>query len=51
MIPEGLEALRSTLERFVSVGFSKFVVRPLVPPESWRSELEALADAVLELQT
>ena len=51
VIPEGLEALRWTLERFVSVGFSKFVVRPLVPPASWRGELEALADAVLELQT
>ena len=51
VIPEGLEALRWTLERFVSVGFSKFVVRPLVPPPSWRGELEVLADAVLELQT
>ncbi len=51
VIPQGLEALRRTLERFVSVGFSKFVVRPLVPPASWRGELEALADAVLELQT
>jgi probable F420-dependent oxidoreductase len=51
VIPQGLEALRWTLERFVSVGFSKFVVRPLVPPASWRSELDALADAVLELQT
>lgn len=51
VIPEGLEALRWTLERFVSVGFSKFVVRPLAPAAAWRGELEALADAVLELQT
>ena len=51
VIPEGLEALRRTLERFVSVGFSKFVVRPLVPPTEWPGELEALGDAVLELQT
>ncbi len=50
VIPQGLDALRRTLERFVSVGFSKFVVRPLAPPESWRGELEKLADAVLELQ-
>jgi probable F420-dependent oxidoreductase len=50
VVPQGLEALRVTLERFVSVGFSKFVVRPLVPPASWHDELEALADAVLELQ-
>jgi probable F420-dependent oxidoreductase len=51
VVPQGLEALRRMLERFVSVGFSKFVVRPLVPPESWLGELEALAAAVLELQT
>jgi hypothetical protein len=33
------------------VGFSKFVVRPLVTPKSWRAELEALAGAVGDLQT
>jgi hypothetical protein len=39
------------LERFLEVGFSKFVVRPLEQPGSWRAELEALAEAVLDLQT
>jgi predicted phosphoribosyltransferase len=39
------------LERFLEVGFSKFVVRPLENPDSWRSELGALADGVLDLQT
>ena len=39
------------LERFLEVGFSKFVVRPIESPESWRAELEALADGVLDLQT
>ena len=39
------------LERFLEVGFSKFVVRPIESPESWRRELGALADGVLDLQT
>ena len=50
-VPAGLDALRSFLESFLEVGFSKFVVRPLVRPESWRTELEALAAAVGDLQT
>jgi len=33
------------------VGFSKFVLRPVVPPASWREELETLAAAVGDLQT
>jgi hypothetical protein len=33
------------------VGFSKFVVRPVAAPRSWRAELEALAAAVGDLQT
>ena len=47
----GYPALRQTIERFIAVGFSKFVVRPLVAPRSWRAELEALAAAVGDLQT
>jgi hypothetical protein len=39
------------LERFIEVGFSKFVVRPLGEPQSWRTELELLARGVLDLQT
>jgi hypothetical protein len=39
------------LEEFLAVGFSKFVVRPLAPPDSWPAELEALAEGVLDLQT
>lgn len=50
-IPVGLDTLRKALEEFVEVGFSKFVVRPLVPPSDWRGELEALGDAVLDLQS
>ena len=51
LTPVGLPALRERIETFIDVGFSKFVVRPLVPPKSWRVELEALAGAVGNLQT
>src|SRR5919204_1822521 len=40
LTPVGLPALRERIERFLAVGFSKFVVRPLVTPTSWRAELE-----------
>jgi probable F420-dependent oxidoreductase len=51
LTPVGLPALRQLIERFIGVGFSKFVVRPLAVPTSWRAELEALAAAVADLQT
>jgi hypothetical protein len=51
LTPVGLPALRDRIERFIAVGFSKFVVRPIVVPASWSAELEALAGAVGGLQT
>jgi probable F420-dependent oxidoreductase len=51
IIPVGRGGLRSMLQRFLEVGFSKFVVRPMAPPGEWPRELEALADAVGDLQT
>jgi probable F420-dependent oxidoreductase len=51
IIPVGRGGLRSMLERFLDVGFSKFIVRPMAPPAEWRRELEQLADAVGSLQT
>ena len=51
LTPVGLPAVRALLERFIGVGFSKFVLRPVVPPRSWRVELDALAAAVGDLQT
>ena len=51
LTPIGYPALRRTIEQFIAVGFSKFVVRPLTAPRSWRQELEALAGAVGDLQT
>jgi probable F420-dependent oxidoreductase len=52
IIPVGLTGLRTTIERFVDVGFSKFVVRPMAAPaDGWPAELERLAGAVGALQT
>jgi probable F420-dependent oxidoreductase len=51
LTPGGLPALRQHIERFLAVGFSKFVLRPVAPPASWRAELDALAGAVGDLQT
>ena len=51
LTPVGLPALRQLIERFLAVGFSKFVLRPVAPPVSWRAELDALAGAVGGLQT
>jgi probable F420-dependent oxidoreductase len=51
LTPVGLPALRQLLERFIAVGFSKFVLRPIAPPSSWRAELETLASAIGDLQT
>jgi hypothetical protein len=51
LTPVGLPALRELIERFIGVGFSKFVLRPVTPPALWRAELEALASAVGDLQT
>ena len=51
LTPVGWPALREKIERFIDVGFSKFVVRPIVAPKSWRAELEALSAAVGDLQT
>jgi probable F420-dependent oxidoreductase len=51
LVPVGYDALRDQLLAYLEVGFSKFVVRPLRPPTSWRDELEGLAGAVGDLQT
>jgi len=51
MVPTSLDALRDLLRAYVDVGFSKFVVRPIASPPSWRHELEELAAAVGDLQT
>ncbi len=50
VITVGLAALRERMEAFIAVGFSKLVPVPIQPVESWDEELDALADAVLDLQ-
>jgi probable F420-dependent oxidoreductase len=50
VVPIGLDALRTRLEEFIAVGFSKLVVVPVEPVVSWSRELDQLAAAVLELQ-
>ena len=50
IVPSGVGALRNQLERFVDVGFSKFVVVPAVDPPSWDEEVASLAAEVLPLQ-
>lgn len=47
----GLPALRDLIGRWVDAGFTKIVVRPVLPPTDWTAELEELADAVVGLQT
>jgi probable F420-dependent oxidoreductase len=51
LVPVGMLALRDLLLRYIDVGFTKFVARPMGPPASWRAELEHLADGVGDLQT
>ncbi len=52
IVPVGLDGLRAMIERFLDVGFSKFVVRPMAPPEDgWPAELARLAGSVGALQT
>lgn len=51
VIPRGHDALVGRLKEMVDAGASKFVVLPFAEPDDWTAELEALADAVLPLQT
>jgi probable F420-dependent oxidoreductase len=51
VVPDGIDGVRRQVERFIAVGASKFVVVPLVDPDDWDAELEALADSLLPLET
>jgi len=51
LVPVGHGALVELIQRFVAVGFSKFVVRPVRQPDDRRRETERLASAVVGLQT
>jgi probable F420-dependent oxidoreductase len=51
LIPVGMTGLKEMLQRYIDVGFSKFVLRPGDSPRSWSNELDELAAGVLALQT
>ena len=53
LVPSGWDALARTINQFVSVGASKFVVVPMVEPgsvEAWNSHLEEAATHLLPLE-
>jgi probable F420-dependent oxidoreductase len=50
-VPQSLEELRTLLESFIAVGFSKFVVRPIAVSGTWGNEIALLSDAVGDLQS
>jgi probable F420-dependent oxidoreductase len=49
VVPAGLDQLRTAMEAFIAVGFSKFVPVPVTEPDDWSSHLAEVADAVLDL--
>ena len=54
LVPRGWDELMSTIERFVAVGTSKFVILPIVEPATpiaWVEHLELAAPLVLARQT
>jgi probable F420-dependent oxidoreductase len=51
LVPVGYDALRATLQSFIAVGMSKFVLRPMSAEPTWPEEFTALAQAVTDLQT
>jgi probable F420-dependent oxidoreductase len=50
VIVVGIPALRARLEEYLAVGFSKLVLVPVQEAESWRAEVEELAEGLLDLQ-
>ena len=54
LVPQGWDQLLATIDRFVDVGTTKFVVLPIVEPAGeagWIAELEAAAQILLPRQT
>src|SRR3989475_229070 len=51
LIPQSRTALHARVDEWLAVGFSKFILRPAVPPTDWTAELETLAADILERQT
>jgi probable F420-dependent oxidoreductase len=52
LLPVGRDGLRALVQGYIDAGLSKFVVRPTARSEdSWESEAQWLAEAILDLQT
>lgn len=51
LVPVGWDALRARIAEWTSAGFSKFLLRPVEPPDDWSLELGGLADEILPLTT
>jgi alkanesulfonate monooxygenase SsuD/methylene tetrahydromethanopterin reductase-like flavin-dependent oxidoreductase (luciferase family) len=51
LVPQSRTALHERVDAWLAVGFSKFILRPAVPPTDWTAELETLAADILERQT
>ncbi len=51
LVPQSRAALHARVDEWLTAGFSKFLLRPAVPPVDWTAELEALAADVLGRQT
>jgi len=54
LIPQGWDALMATIDKFVAVGTTKFVILPIVEPATpqlWLEHLEQAAPIVLARQT
>ncbi|HEY0520477.1 MAG TPA: LLM class flavin-dependent oxidoreductase [Ilumatobacteraceae bacterium] len=54
LVPRGWDALMATIDRFVAIGTTKFVILPIVEPatpQDWVDHLEVAAPIVLARQT
>ena len=54
LVPRGWDALMATIDRFVAIGTTKFVILPIVEPatpQEWVEHLEQAAPTVLARQT
>ena len=54
LVPQGWDALMATIDKFVAVGTTKFVILPIVEPatpDEWVEHLEEAAPIVLARQT
>jgi probable F420-dependent oxidoreductase len=51
LVPQSRAALHERVDEWLAVGFSKFLLRPVVPPADWTAELESLAEDILDRQT